>query len=653
MTDEWSDDQWSAMDAAIRTAAHAILADGPMPLRRLTEVLVERGALDAFEGCELSELTEIVDDALVETDHTWTSHDGTVCLTSALMHGVVLTHRVSQSELGRGVLDSTPDLGVITWGSEHGWALADGGHVSHDYPHQGQAHLDEHGSYVGPAGWLGGLRPGQLVGVTLDADRFTLVHDVTPVPSKEEAALLREVFDGMCDDAFVVEIDQLILELLLRAPTMFRTPTLPIGDLIDGAGLRVRGGWVGRADHDFVTPGERYRKELLERLVSEYRLDRCCRDALERLIAHWAAFVVAPPDHRAEISDSWNPRILFEDFHHGAVIQAFVDYIWDRHNHRVELLDHFAEELAMTDELEPSALYLVASNALRGGAAGEALRAMQRAASVDDVIGPSLELHATLLADAGRPAEALAALRRAAALGAPEHEITFLGELLRTFTAANRNDPCPCGSGRKYKQCCQHDPKLSQIDRRRLAMHQATRSLYEHHRRQTSFSLALDAFEASGAPLSEMQQRMSRFISDPFLIDLAVFDEAGIANYLRERREIIPPAELSWLAELSATRRTIWSYRRLDGNEFEVTDAVNGETTRRITLDGRAFGDEGCLLARVVEDSLTGTVGVLGPAHEISVEQRDELLDLLQSGAGGHELAAWYGVQTAGQPVTG
>jgi uncharacterized protein YecA (UPF0149 family) len=25
---------------------------------------------------------------------------------------------------------------------------------------------------------------------------------------------------------------------------------------------------------------------------------------------------------------------------------------------------------------------------------------------------------------------------------------------LRAFATASRNDPCPCGSGKKYKMCC-------------------------------------------------------------------------------------------------------------------------------------------------------------------------------------------------------
>ena len=647
MTDEWSDERWDAASAAIRSAAHALLAHGPMALDELTASLDQQGAFAEFDGCGIDELREVVDEALVETDDTWTSSSGAICLTSALLHGVVMTHRVSAGELERGVLDTTPDLGTVTWGTQREWTLAGGGRVTHEFPLAGETQLDEHGSYLGPDGWLDGITPGQLIGVTLDDEQVTVVREVTPSSVDGEAASLREAFEAMCDDAFVVEIDQLVLELLLRDPRVFRTPTVPVGDLIDRAGLRLRGAWVGRADHDFATPGEQYRRDLLDRLTSDYRLDECCRAALERLIAHWAGFVLAVPERRLELADTWNPRVLFDDFYHGSVTPALVDYIWDRHNHRVELLDEFAAALAMFEPLEPSALYLVADNAVRGGVADEALRAMQRATSFDGVPGPVLELHATLLADAGRAAEALSALRRAAEFGAPEHEIAFLTDLLRSFLAAGRNDPCPCGSGRKYKQCCQQEPKLSQLERRRLAMHQATRSLYEPRHREILFSLAMDTIEASGAPPDELTRRVGRLISDPFIVDLALFDDGGIAGYLNERHAIVPPAELTWLRSLAGSRRSLWEYQLVDGDQFDVRDVVSGDSAGPITLDAQAFGGGGQMLARVVDDSLTGTVGVLGPVHGIEPPQRAGLVDLLEAGADAHELAAWYGVQTA------
>jgi uncharacterized protein len=53
---------------------------------------------------------------------------------------------------------------------------------------------------------------------------------------------------------------------------------------------------------------------------------------------------------------------------------------------------------------------------------------------------PGLDAMVRLLAD-GRPAAAVMEMVRA-------------DDLRRALSAAGRNDPCPCGSGRKFKACC-------------------------------------------------------------------------------------------------------------------------------------------------------------------------------------------------------
>lgn len=643
MTDEWSDEQWDASDAAIRADAHAILAEGPLAMDELTVMLAERGTLAAFDGYDLDELEEIVDGALLETDDTWVSSGGTVSLTSELLRGVVLAHRVTAGELDRGVLDARPDLGAFTWGSLHSWSLAGGGEVAHAYPFRGEQHLSEHGSYVGPDGWLDGIEPDELIAAACDGDRFEIIRNVSPNGVEQAVALVRVVFDELCDPESAMECDELVMESLIRDRRVFRTPTTPFGEVFEQAGLRLRGAWIGRADRDFTTPGEQFHDSRLERLASEYQLDTCCCEALERLLAHWSDFVVATPVRRPEIAAAWNPRRLRDDFHHGAVSPALVDGILERHDDRVQLLDDFAATLMRSGELEPIALYLVAHNTLRGGAAREALDSIRRSTTLDGEFGPALDLHATLLADSGLPAAALSARRTAMAFEGSDHDAAFLADLVAPFARAGRNDPCPCGSGRKFKQCCQREPKLSLSDRRSLVLRQAIWSLDEPHRRSELFSLALEAFEASGAPTSVMQQQMTELVRDPFLVDLALFDEGGIDDYLHEREEIIRSPELEWLRSLAESRRSLWEYRRLDGNRFELRDVQTGEARESITLDEQVLTDQGYLFARVVDDASDGTVGVVGAAMEISLARRARLIELLDVDADGHELAGWYG----------
>jgi uncharacterized protein len=59
------------------------------------------------------------------------------------------------------------------------------------------------------------------------------------------------------------------------------------------------------------------------------------------------------------------------------------------------------------------------------------------------------DIEALMIAGAGRAYRRFAAERRAAARVARQ-----AGTVRRETPKVGRNDPCPCGSGRKYKQCC-------------------------------------------------------------------------------------------------------------------------------------------------------------------------------------------------------
>jgi preprotein translocase subunit SecA len=60
------------------------------------------------------------------------------------------------------------------------------------------------------------------------------------------------------------------------------------------------------------------------------------------------------------------------------------------------------------------------------------------------------------LEDAGRLADgrSLAAQVRASASGFRDRAAGRAPDLTRKAPKVGRNDPCPCGSGKKYKQCC-------------------------------------------------------------------------------------------------------------------------------------------------------------------------------------------------------
>jgi hypothetical protein len=41
-------------------------------------------------------------------------------------------------------------------------------------------------------------------------------------------------------------------------------------------------------------------------------------------------------------------------------------------------------------------------------------------------------------------------------------------KVIQMFTMVGRNEPCPCGSGRKYKKCCLSKHEEEELLRQRL-----------------------------------------------------------------------------------------------------------------------------------------------------------------------------------------
>ncbi len=64
-----------------------------------------------------------------------------------------------------------------------------------------------------------------------------------------------------------------------------------------------------------------------------------------------------------------------------------------------------------------------------------------------------------------------------------------------------RNDPCPCGSGKKYKRCCLHQHEAAAAERAATAAHAATR-------------LAPPAFAGEDDGLDEASNRVVDLVHD-------------------------------------------------------------------------------------------------------------------------------------------
>jgi hypothetical protein len=641
---------WDGLTEIVVRSARDALAAGPLTLAELTAVLRRNGVFDSVDG-EGVDLDELVDECLLSDDSTLDFADGRIAIVDHVLDGVTLTHRVTAGELERGVLDIHPDLHGLMWGAEELRLVGTGGVVTTEYPFDGSPRFHEHGSYVGPDGWLAGVQPDDLIALRFLDGAIELIVDVEPTGDVDAAAdALRRAYDIASAAEYNLDIDLLVLEAANADAGAFRTATVPLGELVSAAGLRLEGAWVRKIGEARRSSPTRYEGGGIDQLRRTYGLDDCCVTELRRLVDVYLAWVAAGPTGRDAVTEPWSADQLAAAAYHGAVGAAFGDFLTATGTGARETMDAFAEAIAgVGSELSPFALHIRAVSALTGNDAASALADIEAAVTSGSNYVPALDLAAILLADAGRPIEALAARRRATSLGWPPADTASLQAVLHQNRKTGRNDPCPCGSGRKYKQCCQRDPKLATTDRRRLAVHQAVQYAVHGDGREHLYSLAITAATEAMGPNDDAADAMRRIMLDPFMIDIAAFESGRVDEYLEQRGDIIPTDELAWLETLADTPLALWASARRPDGSYHVRDVLTGEQHDGVRFPGDAGPDDGeYVLARMMADAFDGLPGPIGPTTRVPRADLRSTIELLDGFADPHAWAQWLGRRVGG-----
>src|SRR5665811_1626069 len=159
-------------------------------------------------------------------------------------------------------------------------------------------------------------------------------------------------------------------------------------------------------------------------------------------------------------------------------------------------------------------LYVLSRVAEAGGDAAAAERHLDEALRRDPEYWPALEALAGYRIDRSDPRAASLLLR--AGLPDDDQSVVLAKALAGPPIEAGRNDPCPCGSGRKFKQCHLGKPIMPPGDRVRLLLAKAFRFLEGSE--ETMLSLA--ALVVSGVP----EDILLRLAGDPFVHDVTMFD---------------------------------------------------------------------------------------------------------------------------------
>ena len=560
----------------------------------------------------------------------------------ALADGAVLSHLLVAEEREAGLLAADGDLDLWARLADEGLPLAGGGvlrtrwALSPDELPRGSS-----SALAGPDGWLeafeddtiltlqlrdGALEVSKLVeqqageaggavaerlktvveactGAALDA--LKAFADAAGVDHEEEDEQVGDHDQASHPGA---AIDDVLAELLLAQPGVLDDPMPPLSLLLTAAGLEVTHGAVMLAgapdgpDEVADLSTEEIRWFTLARgFLWTHEADRVSAEELDRFLT---VLTLSP-----------------------LVLERVADEV-ERNPADAALLEA-ARRAAATPVRRAAAVLLAARAAEGDGRPVQAEELVLEALGHDPDLAPARWDAADYAATRGDAASADAHLRRAGA--APEDGLRWALRplLVSPPRTTPRNSPCPCGSGRKYKQCCLRTPSYP-LSTRAPARYA---SIATYATRASSIEVAREYAE-----LAEPEVAM-------FALDLAIFEGGVLDDYLDERGDLLPGDELAlverWrsvpLAPYEVTEvnpgASLTMRPLLGGSPVRLADRSLSGGVRRLDL----------LVARVLEDG-DGPVLLAHPLRADRLRRR-ALLELFDGGYEPWEVAAFFGPQ--------
>lgn len=470
-----------------------------------------------------------------------------------LVDGAVLTHRLTAGEQAEGRLELRPDLAALTWIAE---------------PRLGEIVLDaDPDRWFGPHGWLAHLPVNGLLAVRATEDGEVTLDALPdpPASSPEVVETLRACYDAqVAEPQLPVEGAELAAAMLERAA--FAEPCPPLSELAAAAGLEQRDGEFA---HDASVWAHADDLRRTSRLMD--RLGPAARAGVEAY-----ALLTEDADDPSALRDALD---ILED---PEVLAAVVDALLEPEDpQRVRDLVALADRLVT-----------VAGRSLRGAVAGAvAALAAERDGRVLDAeshlrtaarLGDGWDFVEDRLAwYASDRGDAAAALARWVAVGAPPDDPDVA--VLRPFAAAAtrelaRNEPCWCGSGRKYKQCHRGQVERAPLPER---VGWLARKSVAYLTRRGGAVAALGPYVVARYP------DLDALDFDPLVLDVALVEGGLFARFLADRGPLLPEDERLLAEAWTLVERTVYEVTAVDdGQGVSVRDLRTGD---RLDVRDRAL----------------------------------------------------------------
>jgi hypothetical protein len=643
------------------------MANLPSPRTQLidaiNDLLTEHGAMDpddlidAIEanGLSLGEDEELLLSELLESDEMPLIRDlddGRFVSLPALVADRTFTHRVTNYEIEHDLLagdETLAPLLAVLHDAHHG-RLVNGGQLRLTF-HPFDLTPDGEDASEAPSASVD-LPPGTLQALDLSEDDLIGVRlteagvaisraDDVEMPPADIGPRILTLLLG--DPDIPADVDELVWQLCADDPALLRVPLPPLSELFDMLGLPHEDGLVALPGFDFedwhigeltMEICERHDLEPEEATTVLFFVSMC--DAMDGIAEDASAPAdesyqemlddfLEPPDELDSVSMTDQLALLARP--HCAA--AALDEVWPQMAAAPERMVLFLEMLRpmLPRAAWPAVGWMKAKAYQEKAATAEAEAALADAEALDPAWPLTLIELAHYASDRGDAAGALTLLRRAKAPNSDQ-----LVQLLQGLQSAarpemRRNQPCWCGSGRKYKMCHLGREQLPLEERATWLYAKAAMHLVAGRWRGHTIAAGLARLTQWG-PDSEPAELMA----DGLITDAVLFEGGGFQDFLAVRGELLPEDERLLGQQWVLSERSLYEVEAVHrGQGLNLRDVRTGD---RISIRER----------KETRQLTTGTLIcahmlpagdrhlIAGGLEPIRPHERDEVIALLDSG---------------------
>ncbi len=496
---------------------------------------------------------------------------------------------------------------------------------------------------TGPSGWLSDVAGRSAIfefrrdGVSIAPATGSLRVDPAMASAFHaafdlEAEVIDDPLDGDedADAVRIAEHGMVFVQAFVDHGEVFRSqPIPPMTALLAEAGLEQNGDWIGPIGTAWTEANAARR---FHELRAHHELSKDDTTSVMMLLGACSSVV----DDRADAlgvegEQQDNAFVLAMALNSADVCRVFVHEAIEHGRSAMDLLSFSAALLEhVADGPGCSGPEVVAAECWEIlGRTDEAISALERAVTHD----PHPRAHAMLAgiaADRGDAREA-ARLLRAGKVRADDPHVggVVWGEiepfLSRPKTTTGRNDPCPCGSGKKYKACHLGNEQFPLHDRAAWLYRKGCRFVGEHlAHEQAELAMALVDAAGGGAQL------LSQVIDSELIYDLALDELGGFRRFIDRRSRLLPKDERELASLWLLADRSLY---RVDGHGADwlaLTDMTSDEEVRISSVRGTHLEQGSHVVARLlpVGNDLISYFGFV-PVPTLLTQQ---VLDVLADG---------------------